>query len=518
MPAKKKVFNEQELIVITSRKAQSFLRNDNVTSVGVGYKITKGKPTKQLCIQYTVAKKQSLEQLKTAQMEPLPQHIEYQGEKVAVDVLERSYHGHFELVSEDVQLSDTEVASRVRKRRHDPVKPGISVSHINGTAGTLGAIVYDKDTGQPLVLSNWHVLHGNEGSIGDNIVQPGPYDNSDVVNNVMGKLVRSHLGLAGDCAVASITERQFSEKILGLDTVPTKIAKANLGDEVVKSGRSTGDTFGIVSRVGVITKLDYGHGVGVKRIGGFEISPNPNKLPDDGEISSGGDSGSLWLIDDGNKDIAVGLHYAGETDPRPSAEHAVACNIDAVMEQLNISFVGPEELVDDEDLFNELFARIEQLSLRVAQLEAGNNANGIGASSQQSCPNCATSGQTQAVGLEGVKVYGNWCGPKHGSGTPVDALDQACMNHDLCYDRNGYFDCNCDEGLLREIDQLIASGRLSGRARVIAPLIRGWFSLQPCATRIAGVPIPMGTGGTTHLVKSVVRKGKRVWKKIKRWF
>jgi len=43
--------------------------------------------------------------------------------------------------------------------------------------------------------------------------------------------------------------------------------------------------------------------------------------------------------------------------------------------------------------------------------------------------------------LLGVKVYGNWCGPNHGSGKPIDALDRICMYHDKCYDKYGYFNC-----------------------------------------------------------------------------
>jgi hypothetical protein len=37
-------------------------------------------------------------------------------------------------------------------------------------------------------------------------------------------------------------------------------------------------------------------------------------------------------------DVAVGLHFAGETDPDPAAEHAVACNIDSVLKKLKVSF------------------------------------------------------------------------------------------------------------------------------------------------------------------------------------
>ncbi|KAI8465476.1 MAG: phospholipase A2 domain-containing protein [Monoraphidium minutum] len=41
-------------------------------------------------------------------------------------------------------------------------------------------------------------------------------------------------------------------------------------------------------------------------------------------------------------------------------------------------------------------------------------------------------------------MYGNWCGPRYGSGKPIDALDTCCQAHDRCYDDSGYFSCACD--------------------------------------------------------------------------
>jgi hypothetical protein len=51
-----------------------------------------------------------------------------------------------------------------------------------------------------------------------------------------------------------------------------------------------------------------------------------------------------------------------------------------------------------------------------------------------------------------IPVYGSWCGPNYGSGTPIDGLDDCCRQHDLCYDSTGagYFSrktCSCDRNL-----------------------------------------------------------------------
>jgi hypothetical protein len=51
--------------------------------------------------------------------------------------------------------------------------------------------------------------------------------------------------------------------------------------------------------------------------------------------------------------------------------------------------------------------------------------------------------------LPPVPIYGNWCGPKYGSGTPKDDLDTCCQTHDNCYGDKGYFNCNCDLDLTR---------------------------------------------------------------------
>ena len=208
------------------------------------------------------------------------------------------------------------------------------------TAGTLGAIVYDNKTGEPYMLSNWHVLHGPDGKLGDRILQPGSHDGGSVRKSVAGRLVRSHLGLAGDCAVASIEGRGVDDQVLALGVTPVKFGKVDLDDKVVKSGRTTGVTHGIVRRVGVVVRLAYGS-AGFHDIGGFEIRPNPEKPADDLEISKGGDSGSVWLIDDDseNADVVVGLHFAGESssDPDPASEHALACNIHSVLDKLDVS-------------------------------------------------------------------------------------------------------------------------------------------------------------------------------------
>jgi endonuclease G len=335
--------SEKELIELVKTRARSYLKLPNVTSVGVGHRIADGKRTDELVIQFTVGKKLAPEVVAAEGLTLLPETITADdGTEVPVDVVERSYRPSFRLVepTHATLLGPEEMTpAQFRRRRQDPIQPGISVSHIDGTAGTLGAIVFDAANGTPYILSNWHVLNGIGGAVGDLVVQPGPFDDANTAANGVGRLVRSHLGLAGDCAVCSIVGRKVDPRILELGVTPRRIAEAELKDVVVKSGRTTGVTYGIVRRTGVVVNIDYGEGE--VEVGGFEIGPNPQKPAADGEISSGGDSGSAWMVDvtGADRDVMVGLHFAGETDPNPAEEHALACNIRSVLEKLQVTLV-----------------------------------------------------------------------------------------------------------------------------------------------------------------------------------
>jgi endonuclease G len=202
--------------------------------------------------------------------------------------------------------------------------------------------VFDRETGAPCVLSNWHVLHGNTGAVGDDVVQPGPSDNNNMSGNRAGKLLRSHLGNAGDCALARIDGRRFDPAVLDLGTAPTRMARVELGDTLVKSGRTTGVTYGIVRRVDVVAKINYRGITGEQAIGGFEIGVDPSRRPSDGEISKGGDSGAAWLVSRNGTatDIFAGLHFAGEVSTS-SDEHALACYPLSVQKKLDFVLAPP---------------------------------------------------------------------------------------------------------------------------------------------------------------------------------
>ncbi len=319
-------------------RGAEYLRDPNVTSVGVGRKNGDG----ELSLVFTVGVKAEASALEDLGTRKLPETIEVEGFTVPTDIVERSYDVSFKVVNTE--------ATDIRKTRREPIGPGISVSHVDGTAGTIGAIVFDAETGAPCILSNWHVLHGNTGEIGDAIAQPGPFDDNDTANNGCGELLRSHLGAAGDCGLARIRMRGFNREILDLGVVPKRLAEVDIDDTVVKSGRTTKKTYGIVRRIDVMAKINYGAPAGVVAIGGFEIGIDTKHRPENGEISMGGDSGSAWMIADGDKatDIFAGLHYAGEGSSNPD-EHALACYPRSVQKKLRFVLEPPADLILEND-------------------------------------------------------------------------------------------------------------------------------------------------------------------------
>ncbi|MGW5054134.1 DNA/RNA non-specific endonuclease [Actinokineospora sp. NPDC004072] len=319
-------------------RGSDYLRDPNVTSIGIGHKVRGGERTDEVCVQFTVGAKAEPEALGALATALLPESIEIAGVAVPTDVLERTYRPAFRLV----EASPPEP----RKSRVDPVRPGVSIGHPEITCGTAGAVVYDQETGTPYLLSNWHVLHGPDGALGDTVVQPGTHDDNRVAQNAVGVLARSHLGVAGDCAVVAVAGRGLDPSVLDLDVVPTDLGDPELGDLVVKSGRTTGVTHGIVRRVDVLARLDYGGAVGAREIGGVEIGPDPDARPADGEISRGGDSGAVWLIRADGKPTGVlaGLHFAGEGGGDPD-EHALACLPKSVFDKLGITLRPPAAVV-----------------------------------------------------------------------------------------------------------------------------------------------------------------------------
>lgn len=88
-----------------------------------------------------------------------------------------------------------------------------------------------------------------------------------------------------------------------------------------------------------------------------------------------------------------------------------------------------------------------------------------------------------------LEIYGNWCGPGHsGPEAPIDNLDKACKQHDLCYARYQYFDCDCDAELIRTIRYYRDNGYFDKVIDLKVTLamsyaIEAYFLIAPCTPR-----------------------------------
>ena len=238
-----------------------------------------------------------------------------------------------------------------------PAPGGCSVGHYKITAGTLGAICFDRKTKEPMILSNNHILanttNGKDGRSAkdDPILQPGPYDGGQPTD-VIGRLERvvllnfeSGAGWRSSC-ISGFLERIWnwlggsSQQSSGLNLVDAAIARpvdavrmeilgigmvrgvtdVPVGTLCYKSGRTTGVTTGILQGKNARLKVYFDEGRVVLFDRQLVFS----------HMSEPGDSGSLILEKATNK--AVGLLFAG------SNQVTIANRIQDVMELLDIEF------------------------------------------------------------------------------------------------------------------------------------------------------------------------------------
>lgn len=174
-----------------------------------------------------------------------------------------------------------------RARRVDPMKGGISISDsYRNVYATLGGLVKDRETRKDMILSNWHVLAGDWGAWpGRPIIQPGRGDGGSDADTV-AKFSRHAMSSGLDAAVAELTgSRPLVNDQLGLGPVKG-VGLAELGMEVVKSGRRTKVTYGLVTAIEGIIRMNYS---GVDRLINNVLTIEPR--PALGEVSGGGDLG-----------------------------------------------------------------------------------------------------------------------------------------------------------------------------------------------------------------------------------
>jgi hypothetical protein len=307
---------------------EELLRRPGVTGVGVGTKYVGGKPTGQVAIQVFVKEKKK--NVPAAEMVPA------QVNGVPTDVIERTFFPQPAMK----RVLDVELQSDTGT--YNPVKGGISIGPCRTVggfvfAGTLGLPVRDHATGNPLLLSNFHVMCVDSTfSIGDQMTQPSRIDTGSCPSGVVGTLLRAQLTASVDAAVCTLSGRGSSCEIVDIGAVAgTNTAALNMA--VRKRGRTTGLTSGSVDSISLSVSIDYGDGIGVKTLTNqIGIQPDKTKNP---LFSDHGDSGSV-VVDGSNK--VIGLLFAGSSDGS-----SVANPIAAVLAALNIDLCVSKSLIKD---------------------------------------------------------------------------------------------------------------------------------------------------------------------------
>jgi hypothetical protein len=293
------------------------LDRPGINAVDIGYKYVGGQKTDQVAIRVYVDEKRDV-----STEESIPDNI--QG--VVTDVIQRK------IVLHTLSVPESSISLQADTGRYEPLKGGISIGPcrtIGGSifVGTLGAIVKDNATGNPMMLSNFHVMCVDTGwSVGDTLAQPGRVDSGRCPSDIVGTLQRASLGGQVDCAVASITDRSHACEIIDVGSV-TGTSTATLGMPIRKRGRTTSLTYGTVDSIDLTVSVDYGPGLGFQTLRNqIGIKVDSSRSP---QFGNSGDSGSV-VIDNDRK--VVGLYFAGSAD----GSFGVANPIQVVLDTLNV--------------------------------------------------------------------------------------------------------------------------------------------------------------------------------------
>jgi len=224
------------------------------------------------------------------------------------------------------------------RARYRPLCGGISAAHYLVGAGTLGAIVHDLETGDPLLLSNNHTF-ANADSVsdrrankGDPILQPSIGDEGIYPDDVVAYLERwipfdPTADNYVDAAIARPIAGMLSDEMIlsqgaGSEFIIPEGVQACCHSRVRKFGRTGGETVGKIIDCNYSTSIPYPSGITVRYVDQILIQID----------TCAGDSGSIYLDDN---DRVIGLHCGGTSVN--GIRYAVANKIENVCKLLRIS-------------------------------------------------------------------------------------------------------------------------------------------------------------------------------------
>lgn len=249
-----------------------------------------------------------------------------------------------EVTGQIVVLSDPTLRAR-------PAPIGYSVGHPAITAGTMGALVRDAAS-QLFVLSNNHVLaNQNDAVIGDPMLQPGPFDGGTAADQIGTLAAFQAINFSGgnntiDAAIARVTNPADVSNSTPIDDgygLPNGKIFGDANNDRVFDDKAS--LLGLnVQKYGRTTKLTHGQITGIN--GTISVCYEvlfifcvksatfvDQLIIGSGTFSGGGDSGSLIVTDDANRN-PVGLLFAG------GSTSTIANRIDLVLNRFGVSVDG----------------------------------------------------------------------------------------------------------------------------------------------------------------------------------
>lgn len=267
-----------------------------IISVDVGIKETGGQATGEVVFQILVDKKKSPQDLTPEQR--IPPRIS----GILTDVIQ-----HDIAQAENVLMGG---------------------SNINGSggSGTLGGIGFATAANTkvaantPLILTNKHVAD----AIGTLVGEETTCDCKCCTCCDFGRVVDAQITSSVDAAIATMNNGvRFSNEIMLIGAVRGTAAAA-LGNVVVKHGRTTKLTRGVVTSITFPVNRNDGNNLTNQ----IRVAP----VPPFTDMSEGGDSGSIYV--NANTSQIIGLHHAGDA-PGPAA---FGNQIAPVLSLMNIDF------------------------------------------------------------------------------------------------------------------------------------------------------------------------------------
>ncbi len=159
----------EQAVQAKQENTNELLAKRNVVGVGVGFKNALGESEGEESVVVLVQSKKPVDAL--TEDDIIPSEIN----GVRTDVVEIG-------IMRAQQVNP-------RQRFRPIIQPGASMAHFRVGAGTLGAVLRHRQTGEVFLLSNNHVFaNSNDAAIGDPILQPGALDGGNRSNDVVAQL------------------------------------------------------------------------------------------------------------------------------------------------------------------------------------------------------------------------------------------------------------------------------------------------------------------------------------------